>query len=73
MELDFLAGVVDKKMEFKMKRTIFRVSRGKAITTFWDIVNENNLNYKSEKKKMVLLFVIISKEYAKNNLYNNIS
>ena len=35
--LNFMAGVVQTNEELKMKRMIFRVSRGRAITTFYNL------------------------------------
>ena len=37
VNLNFMAGVVKAADELKMKRMIFRVSRGRAITTFYDL------------------------------------
>ena len=35
--LNFMAGVVQTNEELKMKRMIFRISRGRAITTFYNL------------------------------------
>ena len=39
--LNFMAGVVNSENEMKMKRMIFRISRGRAVTTFYSLdINE---------------------------------
>jgi len=58
-ELDFLAGVIDKAFEFKMKRTIFRVSRSTAIISFWDINDsEHEVKYKRKNNNKVFNKII---------------
>jgi V-type H+-transporting ATPase subunit a len=45
--LNFIAGVIKAEDDMKMKRIIFRVSRGRAVATFWDLENhilDNNLH-----------------------------
>jgi V-type H+-transporting ATPase subunit a len=40
-DLNFLAGVIKAEDDLRMKRMIFRISRGRAIPTFFDLVTEN--------------------------------
>jgi V-type H+-transporting ATPase subunit a len=42
-DLNFIAGVIKAEDDLRMKRMIFRISRGRAIPTFFDLVNENRL------------------------------
>jgi len=44
--LNFMAGTINIGDELKMKRMIFRVSRGRALTTFYDFeMNQNEYFY----------------------------
>lgn len=43
-DLNFIAGVIKAEDDLKMKRMIFRISKGRAIPTFFDLVTENRLN-----------------------------
>ena len=44
--LNFMAGTINISDELKMKRMIFRVSRGRALTTFYDFeMNQNEYLY----------------------------
>ena len=40
--LSFISGVIKLKDELKMKRMIFRVSRGRAIASFYNLVINND-------------------------------
>ena len=40
--LNFMAGVVSSENEMKMKRMIFRISRGRAISTFYSLEIDND-------------------------------
>ena len=40
-DLNFLAGVIKAEDDLRMKRMIFRISRGRAIPTFFDLITEN--------------------------------
>ena len=50
-DLNFLAGVIKAEDDLRMKRMIFRISRGRAIPTFFDLVTEN----KFAVKKLIML------------------
>ena len=46
--LNFMAGVVGSENEMKMKRMIFRISRGRAITAFYSLeINNDEYNLTS--------------------------
>ena len=51
--LNFMTGVVNSEYELKMKRMIFRVSRGHAVTTFYnlDINNDEYLLTSSVRQR----------------------
>ena len=64
-KLLFIMGVVNAENELKMKRMIFRVSRGTAIANFSDInqsaeslLNVNNNNGKKTFKISKKIFII---------------
>ncbi len=44
---NFIAGTINSKNEIKMKKMVFRVSRGRAIITFFDYINFDNTYLKS--------------------------
>jgi V-type H+-transporting ATPase subunit a len=43
-DLNFLAGVIKAEDDLRMKRMIFRISRGRAIPTFFDLITENKFS-----------------------------
>ena len=45
-DLNFLAGVIKAEDDLRMKRMIFRISRGRAIPTFFDLITENKFSVK---------------------------
>lgn len=45
-DLNFIAGVIKAEEDLRMKRMIFRVSRGRAIPTFFDLTVENRITVK---------------------------
>jgi V-type H+-transporting ATPase subunit a len=40
--LKFIAGVIKAEDDLRMKRMIFRVSRGRAMSTFFDLSTDKN-------------------------------
>lgn len=44
--LNFIAGVIKAEDDLKMKRMIFRISRGRAIPTFFDLSTDIKYNVK---------------------------
>jgi hypothetical protein len=45
-DLNFIAGVIKSEDDLRMKRMIFRVSRGRAIPTFFDLCVDNKITVK---------------------------
>lgn len=45
-DLNFIAGVIKAEDDLRMKRMVFRVSRGRAIPTFFDLSIENKISVK---------------------------
>lgn len=43
-DLNFIAGVIKAEDDLRMKRMIFRISRGRAIPTFFDLSVENKIS-----------------------------
>ena len=68
--LNFMAGVVSTENEMKMKRMIFRISRGRAITAFYslDINNDEYLLTSTVRQRgMSLSSLIQSKDVGTIN------
>jgi V-type H+-transporting ATPase subunit a len=42
-DLNFIAGVIKAEDDLRMKRMIFRISRGRAIPTFFDLIVDSRL------------------------------
>jgi V-type H+-transporting ATPase subunit a len=59
--LNYISGICKNIEEIKIKRMIFRISRGRAITTFFDIncSNLKNADYFEEVLKNSKIFVIV--------------
>jgi len=58
-DLNFIAGVIKAEDDLRMKRMIFRISRGRAIPTFFDLSVENKIsvnNYFYLKFFIILFF-----------------
>ena len=56
-DINFISGVIKSEDSMRMKRMIFRASRGRAIPTFFDLTIENKaLKTKQEKKIFVILY-----------------
>jgi hypothetical protein len=45
-DLNFISGVIKSEDDLRMKRMIFRVSRGRAIPTFFDLCVDNKITVK---------------------------
>jgi V-type H+-transporting ATPase subunit a len=52
-DLNFIAGVIKAEDDLRMKRMIFRISRGRAIPTFFDLIVDSRLGVN------VRIFVLI--------------
>ena len=60
-DLNFMAGVINLENEMKMKRMIFRVSRGRAITAFYSLeINADEYNLTTSVRER-------GKGFSKNN------
>jgi len=46
-DLNFIAGIIKSEDDLRMKRMIFRVSRGRAIPTFFDLCVDNKITVKT--------------------------
>lgn len=55
-DLNFIAGVIKAEDDLRMKRMIFRMSKGRAIPTFFDLITENKLNKVKVQKKIFTIF-----------------
>ena len=56
-DLNFIAGVIRAEDDMKMKRMVFRTSKGRAIPTFFDLTIENRtLKTKTEKKIFTIFY-----------------
>ena len=73
--LQFISGVILAENELRLRRTVFRVSYGLGLTSFWDIpVNiYNNNNYDLNKNKLICppkkIFTIFLKNSDTENNY----
>ena len=72
--LNFLAGVIKAEEDLKMKRMIFRASKGRAIATFFDLSSEENYNVKEKDKNLIKkkIFTIFFHGGAENVLLQKI-
>ena len=63
-ELNFISGIIKAEDDMRMKRMIFRASRGRALPTFFDLTVEDKLSKtKVEKKYLIFLFKEVPKIY----------
>ena len=56
-ELNFISGIIKAEDDMRMKRMIFRASRGRALPTFFDLTMEDKLNQTKVEKKIFNIFV----------------
>ena len=56
-ELNFISGIIRAEDDMRMKRMIFRASRGRALPTFFDLTVEDKLTQKKIEKKIFTIFV----------------
>ena len=56
-ELNFISGIIKAEDDMRMKRMIFRASRGRAIPTFFDLTMEDKLSKKKVEKKIFNIFI----------------
>jgi V-type H+-transporting ATPase subunit a len=51
--LNFVAGVIKAEEDMKMKRMIFRASKGRAVATFFDLGSEDSYKVKEGEKNLI--------------------
>jgi V-type H+-transporting ATPase subunit a len=56
-ELNFISGIIRAEDDMRMKRMIFRASRGRALPTFFDLTIEDKLTQQKIEKKIFTIFV----------------
>ena len=56
-ELNFISGIIRAEDDMRMKRMIFRESRGRALPTFFDLTVEDKLTHQKIEKKIFTIFV----------------
>ncbi len=56
-ELNFISGIIKAEDDMRMKRMIFRASRGRAIPTFFDLTMEDKLSQTKVEKKIFNIFI----------------
>jgi len=57
IESNFLSGVIKAEDDFKFKRMIFRVTRGRAFPSFFDLTIENKAIKIKKEKKIFIIFL----------------
>ena len=55
-ELNFISGIIRAEDEMRMKRMIFRASKGRALPTFFDLTVEDKLTQEKIEKKNLHYF-----------------
>ena len=56
-ELNFISGIIRAEDDMRMKRMVFRASRGRALPTFFDLTIEDKLNQTKVEKKIFNIFI----------------
>ena len=56
-ELNFISGIIRAEDDMRMKRMIFRASRGRALPTFFDLTVEDKLTHQKIEKKIFTIFL----------------
>ena len=57
IESSFISGVIKAEDDFKFKRMIFRVSRDRAFSSFFDLTIENKAIKIKKEKKIFIIFL----------------
>ena len=57
LELNIISGVIRAEDDFKFKRMVFRVSRGRAFPFFFDLTIENKTIKRKQEKKIFIIFL----------------
>lgn len=45
VQINYLAGTIDKEEQMRLKKMVYRATRGKALTYFEDLVNVDLRDY----------------------------
>ena len=56
-ELNFISGIIKAEDEMRMKRMIFRASRGRAIPTFYELTIDNKETQSKVEKRIFNIFL----------------
>ena len=56
-ELNFISGVIKAEDDMKFRRMLFRVSRGRAIPSFFDLTIENRALQIIKERKIFIIFI----------------
>ena len=56
-ELNFISGIIRAEDDMRMKRMIFRASRGRALPTFFDLTMEDSKTQTKIEKKIFNIFI----------------
>ena len=56
-ELNFISGIIKAEDDMRMKRMVFRASRGRALPTFFDLTIEDKLSQTKVEKKIFNIFI----------------
>ena len=67
-ELNFISGIIRAEDEMRMKRMIFRASKGRALPTFFDLTVEDKLTQQKIEKKIFTIFVQGSNNYLADKI-----
>ena len=69
-EIHIISGVINPEDDMRLKRMIFRASRGRAIPSFFDLTIKNEtLNIKQEKKIFTIFFQGGTDNFLLNKIY----
>ena len=69
-ELNFISGIIRAEDDMRMKRMIFRASRGRALPTFFDLTIEDKLTQQKIEKKIFTISRRCRKFLRKKNNSN---
>ena len=56
-ELNFISGIIKAEDEMRMKRMVFRASRGRAIPTFYELTIDNKETQSKVEKRIFNIFL----------------
>jgi V-type H+-transporting ATPase subunit a len=63
--ISYLAGTIDKEEQYRFKKMVYRATRGKALTHFADIYQQELKSYTGKiKERPRVVYVILFQEGA---------